>query len=88
MLTRGILIDIIFIRNLLTRKNTDSGQMSIKRSLSRKMLITSKAKQENADHENDDQEKTDQENADQEIANQKMLIGTSTDENNYDRGKR
>ena len=83
MLTREILINIIFIRNLLTRKNTDSGQMSIKRSWSGKMLIRSKAKQENADHENDDQENTDQENADQ-----KMLIRTSTDENNSDRGKR
>ena len=56
MLTREILINIIFIRNLLTRKNTDSGQMSIKRSWSGKMLIRNKAKQENADHENDDQE--------------------------------
>ena len=83
MLTREILINIIFIRNLLTRKNTDSGQMSIKRSWSGKMLIRNKAKQENADHENDDQENTDQENADQ-----KMLIRTSTDENNSDRGKR
>ena len=88
MLTRGILINIIFIRNLLTKKNTDSVQMSIKRSWSGKMLIRSKAKQENADHENDDQENTDQENADQENANQKMLIRTSTDENNSDRGKR
>ena len=83
MLTREILINIIFIRNLLTRKNTDSGQMSIKRSWSGKMLIRNKAKQENADHENDDQENADQENNDQ-----KMLIRTSTDENNYDRGKR
>ena len=66
MLTREILINIIFIRNLLTRKNTDSGQMSIKRSWSGKMLIRNEAKQENADHENDDQENTDQENADQE----------------------
>ena len=47
------------------------------------MLIRNKAKQENADHENDDQENADQENNDQ-----KMLIRTSTDENNYDRGKR
>ena len=46
-------------------------------------LIRKNAKQENADHENDDQENTDQENA-----NQKMLIKTSTDENNSDRGKR
>ena len=82
-MTRGILINIIFIRNLLTRKNTDAGQMSIKRSWSGKMLIRNKAKQENADHENDDQENTHQENADQ-----KMLIRTSTDENNSDRGKR
>ena len=47
------------------------------------MLIRNNAKQENADHENDDQENTDQENADQ-----KILIRTSTDENNSDRGKR
>ena len=86
MLTRGILINIIFIKNLLTRKNTDSGQMSIKRSWSGKMLIRNKAKQENADHENDDRENIDQENADQENADQKMLIRTS--ENNSDRGKR
>ena len=51
--------------------------------LVRKKLIRKNAKQENADHENDDQENTDQENA-----NQKMLIKTSTDENNSDRGKR
>ena len=46
-------------------------------------LIRKNAKQENADHENDDQENTDQENA-----NPKMLIKTSTDDNNSDRGKR
>ena len=57
--------------------------MSIKRSWSGKMLIRNKAKQENADHENDDQENTDPENA-----NQNMLVKTSTDENNSDRGKR
>ena len=70
MLTREILINIIFIRNLLTKENTDGGQMSIKISWSGKMLIRNKAKQENADHENDDQENTDQEHADQKITDQ------------------
>ena len=54
-----------------------------KKSQSGKMLIRRNAKQENADHENYDQK-----NADQENANQKMLVKTSTDENNSDRGKR
>ena len=70
-------------RKMLTRRNTDSGKMPNKKSWPGKMLIRKNAKQENADHENDDQENTDQENADQ-----KMLIRTSTDENNSDRGKR
>ena len=52
------------------------------------MLIRNKAKQENADHENDDQGNTDPESADQDNSEQKMLIRTSTNENNYDRGKR
>ena len=78
---------------MLTRKNidqenayqekNDSGQMPSKKSWSGKMLIRKSAKHENADHANDDQENTDQENVDQ-----KMLIRTSTDENNSDRGKR
>ena len=70
-------------RKMLTRRNTDSGKMPNNKSWSGKMLIRKNAKQENADHENDDQENTDQENADQ-----KMLIRTSADENNSDRGKR
>ena len=57
--------------------------MPINKSWSGKSLIRRNAKQENADHENDDQENTDQENA-----NPKMLIKTSTDENNPDLGKR
>ena len=57
--------------------------MPINKSWSGQIMIRNNAKQENADHANDDQENTDQENA-----NQKMLIKTSTDENNSDRGKR
>ena len=57
--------------------------MPINKSWSGTKLIRNNAKQDNADHENDDQENTDQENA-----NQKMLIKTSTDENNSDRAKR
>ena len=68
---------------MLTRKNTDSGKMPNNKSWSGKLLIRKNAKQENADHENDDQQ-----NTDHKIADQKMLIRTSTDENNYDRRKR
>ena len=70
-------------RKMLTRKSTDSVKKTSKKSRPGEMLIRRNAKQENSDHENDDQENTDQENADQ-----KMLIRTSTDENNSDRGKR